>query len=139
MEETINILRGLKNKYELHHRVKISSEAITACATLSDRYITERSLPDKAIDVMDETGARIKLKRYTIPPELKEIEKDFKRLNKEKNLYAKLHDFVKSASIKNEEERIKKLYNDLYKTWRENQQKDIQEIKGLVTRQHVLG
>ena len=77
---------------------------------------------------MDETGARIKLKRFTIPPELKEIEKDLKRLNKEKNLYAKLHDFVKSASVKNEEERVKKLYNELYKTWHENQQKEIQEI-----------
>ncbi|MDZ4383492.1 MAG: ATP-dependent Clp protease ATP-binding subunit, partial [Thermodesulfovibrionia bacterium] len=109
-------------------RVKISSEAISACAALSDRYITERFLPDKAIDVMDETGARIKLKRFTVPPELKEIEKDLKRLNKEKNLYAKLHDFVKSASVKNEEERVKKLYNELYKTWHENQQKEIQEI-----------
>src|SRR3990172_119238 len=128
VEETINILKGLKNKYEIHHRVKIISEAISACAALSDRYITERFLPDKAIDVMDETGARIKLKRFTVPPELKEIEKDLKRLNKEKNLYAKLHDFVKSASVKNEEERVKKLYNELYKTWHENQQKEIQEI-----------
>ncbi len=128
VEETINILKGLKNKYEIHHRVKISSEAISACATLSDRYVTERFLPDKAIDVMDETGARIKLKRFTVPPELKDIEKDLKRLNKEKNLYAKLHDFVKSASVKNEEERVKKLYNELYKTWHENQQKEIQEI-----------
>jgi ATP-dependent Clp protease ATP-binding subunit ClpC len=129
VDETVKILKGLKNKYEIHHRVKISSEAINVCAKLSDRYIAERFLPDKAIDVMDETGARIKLKKYTIPPELKELEKELKRLNKEKNLYAKLHDFSKSASIKSEEERVKKLYDELYKRWRENQQKDIHEIK----------
>jgi ATP-dependent Clp protease ATP-binding subunit ClpC len=129
VSETIKILRGLKNKYEVHHRVKISEEAIRACVTLSDRYIAERFLPDKAIDVMDETGARIKLKRYTMPPELKELERELKRLKKEKNLYAKLHDFSKSAAISNEEERIKKLYDEVYKRWRESQQKDIQEVK----------
>ena len=129
IDETIKILKGLKNRYEIHHRVKIGSEAIKVCASLSDRYIAERFLPDKAIDVMDETGARIKLKKFTMPPELKELEKELKRLNKEKNLYAKLHDFAKSASIKNEEERIKKLYDELHKRWRENQQKDIYEIK----------
>jgi ATP-dependent Clp protease ATP-binding subunit ClpC len=129
VEETIKILRGLKSKYEVHHRVKISEEAIVSCATLSDRYITERFLPDKAIDVMDETGARIKMKKYTMPPELKELEKELKRLVKEKNLYTKLHDFAKSASIKGEEERVKNLYEELNKRWRENQRKDIQEIK----------
>jgi ATP-dependent Clp protease ATP-binding subunit ClpC len=129
VSETIKILKGLKNKYEVHHRVKISDEAIRACVTLSDRYIAERFLPDKAIDVMDETGARIKLKRYTMPPELKELERELKRLKKEKNLYAKLHDFSKSAAISNEEERIKKLYDEVYRRWRESQQKDIQEVK----------
>ena len=129
VNETLKILKGLKNKYEIHHRVKISNEAIKACVTLSDRYIAERFFPDKAIDVMDETGARIKLKRFTQPPELKEIDKDLKRLNKEKNLYVKLHDFEKSASVKSEEERVKKLFNELYKKWRENQQKDIPVIK----------
>ena len=129
VEETIKILRGLKNKYEIHHRIKISDEAINACVILSDRYIAERFLPDKAIDVMDETGARIKMKRFTIPPELKELEKDLKRLNKEKNLYIKLHDFEKGAFVKNEEERVRKLYNELYKGWRENQQKETPVIE----------
>jgi len=128
-DETIKILKGLKNKYEIHHRVKISDEAINACVTLSDRYITERFLPDKAIDVMDECGARIKMKRFAIPPELKEIEKELKRLNKERNLYIKLHDFEKGALIKNEEERVRRLYNELYKKWQENQQKEIPVIK----------
>jgi ATP-dependent Clp protease ATP-binding subunit ClpC len=124
MEESVEILDGLKTRYEVHHKVKVSPEAIKACVTLADRYITERYLPDKAIDVMDETGARIKLKRYTMPPELRELEKELKRLGKEKNLYVKLHDFEKGASVKSEEDRIRKLYDNLNKKWRENQQKE---------------
>ena len=124
MEESVQILDGLKTRYEVHHKVKVSPEAIKACVTLADRYITERYLPDKAIDVMDETGARIKLKRYTMPPELRELEKELKRLGKEKNLYVKLHDFEKGASVKSEEDRIRKLYDNLNKKWRENQQKE---------------
>ena len=125
VNETIEILAGLKSKYEIHHRVKISDEAIKACVTLADRYIAERFLPDKAIDVMDETGARIKLKRLKISPELRELEKDLKRLNKEKNLYIKLHDFERGAAEKNEEDRVKELYNNLYKKWIDDQQNDI--------------
>lgn len=124
IEESIQILEGLKTRYEVHHKIKVSDDALEACVNLSDRYITERYLPDKAIDVMDETGARIKLKRYTMPPELRELEKELKRLNKEKNLYVKLHDFEKGAAVKNEEDRIRKLYENLNKKWRENQQKE---------------
>jgi len=124
LEESVQILQGLKTRYEVHHKIKVNDEAIKACVNMSDRYISERFLPDKAIDVMDETGARIKLKRYTMPPELRELEKELKRLNKEKNLYVKLHDFEKGASVKSEEDRIRKLYESLSKKWRENQQKD---------------
>jgi len=125
VEETIDILRGLKSKYEAHHRVRISDAAIRACAILSDRYITDRFLPDKAIDVMDETGARIKLKRLSMTPELRELEKELKRIQKEKNLYLKLHDYEKSAAESSEEERLRRLYENLYKRWRERQQNDI--------------
>jgi len=124
LDESIQILQGLKTRYEVHHKIKVNDDAVKACVVMSDRYISERYLPDKAIDVMDETGARIKLKRYTMPPELRELEKELKRLNKEKNLYVKLHDFEKGASVKSEEERIRKLYESLSKKWRENQQKD---------------
>jgi ATP-dependent Clp protease ATP-binding subunit ClpC len=124
LTESVEILNGLKTRYELHHKITVSSEALKACVNLADRYITERYLPDKAIDVMDETGARIKLKRFTMPPELRELDKELKRLNKEKNLYVKLHDFEKGASVKNEEDRIRKLYDSLSKKWRENQQKE---------------
>ena len=124
VEESIAILNGLKTRYEVHHKVKVSDEALKACVNLSDRYVSERFLPDKAIDVMDETGARLKLKRYTMPPEIRDLEKEMKRLNKEKNLYVKLHDFDKGASVKNEADRVKKLYDNLNKKWRENQQKE---------------
>ncbi|MBI5025741.1 MAG: ATP-dependent Clp protease ATP-binding subunit [Nitrospirae bacterium] len=129
VDETIKILKGLRSKYEAHHRVKVGDGAIAFAVNLSDRYITERFLPDKAIDIIDETGARIKLKRFTTPPELKDLERDLKRLNREKNLYVKLHDFDKSASIKNEEERVKRLYEELYRRWRENQQKEIPLVR----------
>ena len=128
LEESIQILEGLQTRYEVHHKIKVTPEAIKACVNLSDRYISERYLPDKAIDVMDETGARIKLKRFTMPPEIRELEKELKRLSKEKNLYVKLNDFEKGASVKSEEDRIRKLYESLNKKWRENQQKETPNV-----------
>ncbi len=124
LDESVEILKGLKTRYEVHHKVKVTPEALKACVNLADRYITERYLPDKAIDVMDETGARIKLKRFTMPPELRELEKELKRLSKEKNLYVKLHDFEKGASVKSEEDRVRKLYDSLSEKWRDNQKKE---------------
>jgi ATP-dependent Clp protease ATP-binding subunit ClpC len=128
VEETVDMLKGLRKNYEIHHKVKISDEAVWACVNLADRYITERSLPDKAVDVLDETGARIKLKRYTMSPELRELEKELKRVSKEKNLYVKLHDFEKGAAAKKEEDRIKDLYESLHEKWKQNQQKEVPEV-----------
>jgi len=107
----IDILKGLRSRYETHHRVKISDEAVEAAVKLSDRYISDRYLPDKAIDVIDETGSRIKLKRNMPPDELKEMEYDLSRLSKEKNLYVKLHDLEKATTARGEEDRIKRLYD----------------------------
>ncbi len=129
VENTIKILQGLKSRYEAHHRVKISEESIESAVKLSDRYITDRHLPDKAIDVIDETGSRIKLKRYTPPVELKEIEQELIRLSKEKNLYVKLHDLEKAATIRGEEEKMKRLYDQLQRRWRENMNKEIPIIR----------
>ncbi len=128
VEETIEILNGLKQKYEAHHRVKYSEEAIEAAAKLSDRYIADRNLPDKAIDVIDETGSRIKLKRYTPPHELKEIEQDLERLSKEKTLYIKLQDIEKAAAIRGEEEKLRRLHEQVHKQWRDNLTKEIPVI-----------
>jgi ATP-dependent Clp protease ATP-binding subunit ClpC len=122
---TIDILRGLKSRYEAHHKVKIIDAAIESAARLSDRYISDRYLPDKAIDVIDETGSRIKLKRYSPPQDLKELESEIQRLSKEKNLYLKLHDLEKASSTRLEEERLKKIHEQLHKQWRDNLNKDI--------------
>lgn len=128
VESTINILKGLRPRYENHHKVKITDEAIDAASRLSDRYISDRYLPDKAIDVIDETGSRIKLKRYSPPRELKELEAEIQRFSKEKNLYIKLHDLERASSIRLEEEKLKKIHDQLYKQWRDNLNKDIPSI-----------
>ncbi|MCG2710472.1 MAG: ATP-dependent Clp protease ATP-binding subunit [Thermodesulfovibrionales bacterium] len=128
VDATIDILTGLRSRYESHHRVKISDDAITAASKLSDRYISDRHLPDKAIDVIDETGARVNLKRYTPPGEIKELEHDIARLTREKNLYVKLHDIEKAASIRNEEEKLKKLHDQILKQWKDNLNKEIPVI-----------
>ncbi|MDA8156282.1 MAG: ATP-dependent Clp protease ATP-binding subunit [Actinomycetota bacterium] len=125
VEQAVGILKGLRNRYETHHRVKYTDEAIEAAAKLSERYVADRFLPDKAIDVIDETGARLRLKRYTPPAELKELEGDLERLAKEKGLYVRLHDLEKAASVRSEEERLKKLYDQLKTQWRANLQKEI--------------
>jgi len=128
IENTIDILKGLKPRYEAFHKVRISDEAIEVAARLSDRYISDRYLPDKAIDVIDETGSRIKLKRYTPPHELKELEGDIKRSSKEKNLYIKLHDLEKASSLRMEEERLKKLHEQLHKQWIDNLNKETPSV-----------
>jgi len=125
VESTINILKGLKSRYEAHHKVKIGDAAIEAASRLSDRYITDRFLPDKAIDVVDETGSRIKLKRYRSPHELKELESDIQRVTKEKNLYIKLHDIEKASSVRIEEEKLKQMYEQLYRQWKEDLSSEI--------------
>ncbi len=125
IENTISILKGLRPRYESFHKIRIQDSAIEIAARLSDRYITDRYLPDKAIDVIDETGSRIKFKRFTPPRELKELESDIQRFTKEKNLYIKLHDLEKASSIRMEEERLKRLYEQLHKQWIDNLNKDI--------------
>jgi len=124
VENTIYILKGLKPRYEAFHKVRITDGAIEVAAKLSDRYISDRYLPDKAIDVIDETGSRIKLKKYTPPHELKDLEGDIQRSSKEKNLYIKLHDLEKASSLRMEEERLKKLHEQLHKQWLDNLNKE---------------
>ncbi|HMK48740.1 MAG TPA: ATP-dependent Clp protease ATP-binding subunit [Thermodesulfovibrionales bacterium] len=129
IENTISILKGLKSRYESFHKVKISDSAIEIAARLSDRYITDRYLPDKAIDVIDETGSRIKLKKYTPPHELKDLEADIQRASKEKNLYIKLHDLEKASSIRLDEERLKRLHEQMHRQWIDNLNKEIPVVR----------
>lgn len=125
VDTTIQILSGLKPRYESHHRVKISPEALNASAKLSDRYIPDRFLPDKAIDVIDETGSRIKLKRFTPPAEHKDLEARLNRLSKEKNLYVKLHDLDKATAVRSEEEKIRKILDLEQKRWKDDLGREI--------------
>ena len=129
VENTIQILNGLKTRYEAFHKVKINDTAIETAAKLSDRYITDRYLPDKAIDVIDETSSRIKLKRYTPPQELKDIETDIQKFSKEKNLYIKLHDLEKASSIRLEEEKLKRLHEQMHKHWIDDLSKEIPFVR----------
>lgn len=113
VEDTIEILRGLRDKYEAHHKVVITDEAIIAAATLSDRYITDRYLPDKAIDLIDEAASRARLNSLNSPEEVKELEEKIKRLNLEKNKAAKGENYTQAQKLVDEindlHERIKKL------------------------------
>jgi ATP-dependent Clp protease ATP-binding subunit ClpC len=128
VEETINIIKGLRPKYEAHHKVKISDDAIVGAAQLSDRYITDRFLPDKAIDVIDEAGAKAKLSRYTYPAEIKNIEKRLKKLEQEKNLFTRIKDYVRVESIHEEEDRLRETLDGIHKDWKDNQEKNIPVI-----------
>ena len=102
-EEAVLILRGLRDKYEAHHKVKITDEAIQAAVTLSTRYIADRYLPDKAIDLIDEAASRVRLKAFTTPPDLKNLEDEVKRLAEEKKSAVNEQDFERAARLRDEE------------------------------------
>ncbi|MFO0752150.1 MAG: ATP-dependent Clp protease ATP-binding subunit [Thermodesulfovibrionales bacterium] len=125
VETAIEILKGIRPRYENHHKVKINDEAVIASVKLSDRYVTDRFLPDKAIDVIDETGSRIKLKRSTMPQELRDMETELIQLSKEKSLYVRLHDIEKAQNIRTQEDKLKKTYEVQYKKWRDSLNKEV--------------
>ncbi|SNX54336.1 ATP-dependent Clp protease ATP-binding subunit [Thermoanaerobacterium sp. RBIITD] len=120
VEETIKILKGLRDKYEAHHRVKITDEAIVAAAKLSHRYITDRFLPDKAIDLIDEAASRVRLKTVTAPPEIKELEDKINMLNKDKEEAIRTQEYEKAAKIRDEEQKIKEQLENLKSKWQQN-------------------
>ena len=117
--ETIEILRGLRDRYEKHHHVQITDDAVAAAVELSSRYITGRCLPDKAIDVIDESGARIHLKSMTRPPDLKEIDEEVEQLNKDKEDAVANQDFEKAASLRDKADKLKKKKQTITTEWRE--------------------
>ncbi len=118
-EDTVEILKGLRDRYEEHHRVQITDDAVKAAVELSDRYITGRCLPDKAIDVIDEAGARVRLKTMSKPPNLKEIDDEVEQLNKEKEEAVANQDFEKAASLRDSADKLKKKKQKITKDWRE--------------------
>jgi ATP-dependent Clp protease ATP-binding subunit ClpC len=127
-EETVEILRGLRDRYEAHHRVQIQDEALGAAVELSDRYISGRYLPDKAIDVIDEAGARIRLKAMTRPPDLKELDAQIEQLNQEKESAVAEQDFEKAAHLRDQADKLKKKKDTITREWREKSK----EIDGIV-------
>jgi ATP-dependent Clp protease ATP-binding subunit ClpC len=117
--ETVEILKGLRDRYEQHHRVQITDDALAAAVELSSRYITGRCLPDKAIDVIDEAGARVRLKAMTRPPDLKEIDEEVEKLNKEKEDAVAAQDFEKAAALRDQADKLKKKKQTITRDWRE--------------------
>ena len=121
-DETVEILKGLRERYEEHHRVQITDDAVKAAVDLSERYITARCLPDKAIDVIDEAGARIRLRTMTRPPDLKDIDEEVDRLNKEKEDAVANQDFEEAASLRDSADKLRKKKDTITREWREKSQ-----------------
>ncbi|HZM40564.1 MAG TPA: Clp protease N-terminal domain-containing protein, partial [Acidimicrobiales bacterium] len=126
--EAIEIIRGLRHKYEAHHRVKITEQAINAAVTLADRYITDRQLPDKAIDVIDEASSRTRLMALTPPAELKEIEKELERVIREKDMYLEAQEFEKAASLREKEKVLRAREEEMKRDWEKNKGKGTQSV-----------
>ena len=128
IEETVQILKGLRDRYEAHHRVTITDEAIIAAAELSNRYITDRFLPDKAIDLIDEAGSRVRLRSYTIPPNLKELEAELEEVRKEKDSAVLSQEFEKAASFRDKEQRLREEVEKTKNKWKEKQGQENLEV-----------
>ena len=128
VEDTIKILEGLRDRYEAHHRVNISDEALKAAVELSSRYITDRYLPDKAIDLIDEAASRIRLKSVTPPPELNELEGKLEELNHEKEEAINTQDYEKAAKIRDEEKSIKEQLEKRQEEWNQTKHTSEKEV-----------
>ena len=124
LDETVRIIQGLRDRYEEHHGVEITEDAIVEAVKLSDRYITDRFLPDKAIDLIDETGSRAKLQTYALPSELKAMEQELKKVSREKELSISMQNFEEAVRHREEEERLRKLLDESKREWKKNQEKN---------------
>ncbi len=118
-DETFLILQGLRDKYEAHHKVKITDESLKAAVELSDRYITDRYLPDKAIDLIDEAASKVRIMTFTAPPDVKKIENDIASLGKEKEEAINSQNYEKAAEIRDKEQSLKKELDCVKKEWNE--------------------
>lgn len=118
IEDSIKILEGLRDKYEAHHGVKITDDALVAAVELSDRYLNDRFLPDKAIDLIDEAASKKKIESFKSPKSVKHLEEALKKLNKEKEEAVNTQNFEKAAKIRDEEKSIKEELNENYENWK---------------------
>ena len=130
VDETIRILKGLRDKYEAHHRVKILDEALEAASKLSDRYITGRFLPDKAIDLIDEAASRARLAVTTLPKDLKKLEVEIESFKREKESSIKAQDFEKAAKLRDDERKAKEELARMKKNWKESKSEVEVQVTG---------
>ncbi|WP_028552045.1 ATP-dependent protease ATP-binding subunit ClpC [Paenibacillus sp. UNC451MF] len=127
-EEAIQILHGLRDRYEAHHRVKITDEAIEQAVKLSDRYITDRFLPDKAIDLIDEASSKVRLRSYTVPPDLKKLESKLEDIRKEKDAAVQSQEFEKAAALRDTEQKLREELDSTKNEWKEKQGRTDSEV-----------
>ena len=128
IEDAIEILKGLQEKYETHHKAKFSPEAIEASVRLTSRYLTGRFLPDKAIDVLDESGARARIGQMTRPPSIKELEANIETINHDKIAAIGEQDFEKAAALRDQEKNAKKELEDTLNQWRANSEETVVDV-----------
>ena len=133
VEETVQILNQIKDKYEDHHNVTYTDEAIQACVNLTARYITDRFLPDKAIDAMDEAGSRVYIKNMKVPTEIIEHETKIEEIKELKQQAVKKQDYLEARKLKDEEERLQMELNVAQEAW----DKDVKEKKEIVSEESV--
>jgi ATP-dependent Clp protease ATP-binding subunit ClpC len=125
VDDTVQILRGLRDRYEAHHRVKITDEALHAASELADRYIQDRHLPDKAIDLIDEAASRIRIRSMNAPPRYRELEEEIERVRKEKEDSIEAQEFEKAASLRDKERKLTQKKRELEEQWRSSE--DVEE------------
>ena len=128
VDETVEILKGLRDRYEAHHRVIITDAAIQAAAELADRYISDRFLPDKAIDLVDEAGARLRIRRMTAPPELRELDEKVAEVRRNKEAAIDDQDFEKAASLRDEESKLSEERKAKEEAWKGGESDEIAEV-----------
>ncbi len=124
VEESIAILKGLRDRYEAHHKVKITDEALDAAANLSDRYVSDRFLPDKAVDLIDEAASRVRLRAYVTPPSLKDLQDQLEEVRKEKEAAVHGQEFEKAASLRDDEQTLIKSLDESKRDWEQQQMSD---------------
>ncbi len=136
VEDTVAMLRGLRDRYEAHHRVHISDEALEAAARLAHRYVADRRLPDKAIDLIDEAAAKLRVALYTLPPDLKRMEKELNRLRKEEEAAGSQRDYARAAELKTQRLRLEQVFARQRDEWMANHELDetveAEDIAGVV-------
>src|SRR5690348_3843943 len=130
VDDTVQILRGLRDRYEAHHRVTITDEALAAASELSDRYIQDRHLPDKAIDLIDEAASRLRIKSMSAPPRYRELEDEIDRVRKEKEASIENQEFEKAASLRDKERKLTQKKRELEEQWRSSESQEAQPEVG---------